>query len=285
MTDSSTQALWQRIAEALERISPPPAPVQDILHARAYHWIARNSQLLPVERLDAPSLELLKGIEEQKEQLLANTRQFASGYSANNALLWGARGMGKSSLVKAVFSDIEKQYPGKIALIELLREDIGSLSTLISLLRGHARRFIIFIDDLSFDMGDRDYQGLKTVLEGGIEARPANILLYATSNRRHLMAEEALANEQSAIHPHEAVEEKTSLSDRFGLWLGFHSCTEEEYQQMVTAYAESIGVAPEKFPDMAKEAALWSRTRGGRSGRVAWQFILDLAGKQSIRLR
>lgn len=275
----------QRIAQAIEMLGPKPAPVVDIKSANAYVWEAQSKELLAVPEAQYIPLNLLQGIDQARDTLLANTRQFARGFSANNALLWGARGMGKSSLVKAIHAEINREMPGSLVLIEIHREDIPTLPQLIHTLRGWViRRFVIFCDDLSFDTGDSTYKSLKTALEGGIEGRPDHILLYATSNRRHLMPREMVENEaQSGIHPGEAVEEKISLSDRFGLWLGFHACDQETYLAMVRRYAEHyrLGIDAEV---LTHEALEWAQTRGNRSGRVAWQFIQDVAGKNNKRL-
>ena len=271
--------LLGRIAAALERLAPSPPGLPNRLPHAAYVWQAERSALEPVERVAAIAIDLLKAIDHVRDILLENTRRFAMGLPANNALLWGARGMGKSSLVKAIHRQLNLELKDPFILIEIHREDIASLPRLMGLLRGSDRRALIFCDDLSFDAADTSYKSLKAVLEGGIEGRPANVLFYATSNRRHLMPREMLENERStAINPHEAVEEKVSLSDRFGLWLGFHNCSQDDYLRMVDAYAGHYGLTMEKAKRDA--AALeWSATRGSRSGRVAWQFIQDLAGR------
>jgi hypothetical protein len=236
--------------------------------------------------VNAVGLGLLQGVERQRDQLLENTRRFARGLPANNALLWGARGMGKSSLVKAVHTAVnaETKATGGLALIEIHREDIRTLPALLKRLRGLPRRAVLFCDDLSFDPGETDYKSLKAVLEGGVEGRPETVLFYATSNRRHLLPRDMIDNERSsAINPGEAVEEKVSLSDRFGLWLGFHHCDQQTYFAMVEGYAAAfdLGVAPE---ELRRQAAEWSVTRGSRSGRVAWQFVQDLAGRLGVSL-
>jgi predicted AAA+ superfamily ATPase len=276
--------LLARIAAALERLSPPGPAALKKLSSTAYVWHAESASLEPVDRVAAVDLPLLKGIDRLRDILVENTRRFAAGLPANNALLWGARGMGKSSLVKAVHRELNRGVKDPIVLIEIHREDIASLPRLMHQLRGSTRRFVIFCDDLSFDAADTSYKSLKAVLEGGIEGRPANVLFYATSNRRHLMPREMLDNERStAINPHEAVEEKVSLSDRFGLWLGFHNCSQDEYLAMVEGYASHYGLAMAK--DARNAAALeWAATRGSRSGRVAWQFIQDLAGRLGQKL-
>ncbi|MGF1609259.1 MAG: ATP-binding protein [Kiloniellales bacterium] len=273
----------QRIADALERLTPkrPAGPGLD--SAEAFVWSAEAGRLEPVPHVNRVDLDLLKGIAHQRDILFDNTQRFARGLPANNALLWGARGMGKSSLVKAVHAQVNREsaregYPS-LALIEIHREDIPSLPRLLARVREETRRCILFCDDLSFDNADTSYKSLKAVLEGGIEGRPANVIFYATSNRRHLMPRDMIENERStAIHTAEAVEEKVSLSDRFGLWLGFHNCDQDTYFAMVEGYAERYGlsVPNERLRADAKE---WSITRGGRSGRVAWQFVQDLAGR------
>lgn len=268
-----------RIADALERLAPPPPAPIDLGAADAFVWDAERERLSPVPKVSGVPLSLLRGIDLQCDILLDNTRRFAAGLPANNALLWGARGMGKSSLVKAVHAEVNAERPGTLALIEIHREDIASLPRLLTPLRDADRRAIIFCDDLSFDQQDSAYKSLKAVLDGGIEGRPENVLFYATSNRRHLMPRDMIENESSsAIIAGEAVEEKVSLSDRFGLWLGFHGCNQETYIAMVDAYVRAYGL--EIDPDrLHAEAREWSITRGSRSGRVAWQFIQDLAGR------
>ena len=273
-----------RIADALDRLAPRPAPSVPVTAADAFVWHSDGSRLEPVACVNRVDLDLLHGIERQREILLANTRRFAAGLPANNALLWGARGMGKSSLVKAVHAVVldDAANAGRRdapALVEIHREDIPSLPRLLQLTRGTPRRFILFCDDLSFDGNDNHYKSLKAVLEGGIEGRPANVVFYATSNRRHLMPRDMIDNERStAINPSESVEEKVSLSDRFGLWLGFHNCDQATYFAMVDGYADRFGL---ELPPAALHAEATERsvTRGARSGRVAWQFIQDLAGR------
>ncbi|NWH08828.1 MAG: ATP-binding protein [Alphaproteobacteria bacterium] len=266
-----------RIAEALERLAPPRTESSAQPSANAYVWNIEEKTLEPVPEVACIGLELLKGIDRVRDQLVENTARFAKGLPANNALLWGARGMGKSSLVKSAHAALVAAGASDLVLIEIHREDIATLPLLMKRLRGDERRFLIFCDDLSFDAADASYKSLKAVLEGGIEGRPANVLFYATSNRRHLMPREMLENERStAINPHEAVEEKVSLSDRFGLWLGFHHCSQDDYLAMVTAYAQRYGLVGEGLREAALE---WAATRGGRSGRVAWQFIQDWAGR------
>jgi uncharacterized protein len=275
-----------RLAAALERMAPAANPGPDFAIAEAFVWQASPEAFLPVARVNRQPLALLKGIDGATEQLLENTRRFARGLPANNALLWGARGMGKSSLVKAAHAMVrsELESSGKdgkpdLKLIEIHREDIASLPSCLAHLRAAAGRFIVFCDDLSFDKDDTSYKSLKAVLEGGIEGRPANVVFYATSNRRHLMPRDMMENERStAINPSEAVEEKVSLSDRFGLWLGFHNATQDEYLEMVRSYAAHHKLKV-RDAELVREALEWSITRGARSGRVAWQFIQDLAGR------
>ncbi|QFQ86851.1 DUF815 domain-containing protein [Paracoccus kondratievae] len=273
-----------RIAEALERVSPPPAPEPSFAEATAYVWHPDPDRLEPVEEVSRVELVQLIGIDRARDVLLANTLQFARGHAANNALLWGSRGMGKSSLVKAVHAEAVRQgLP--LVLVEIAREDLGSVGRLLAILgRAKHRRFVLFSDDLSFSHDDTQYKSLKAVLDGGISGRPTNVILYATSNRRHLMPRDMIDNERStAIHPGEAVEEKVSLSDRFGLWLGFHPCSQDEYLAMVRGYCDAYGlrIAEE---ELRAEAIEWQATRGGRSGRVAWQFFTDLAGRHGISL-
>ncbi len=268
-----------RIAEALERISPAAETTCDLTTAEAFVWHAEGERLQPVLRINRMELRLLKGIDRVQGILLENTRRFADGLPANNALLWGARGMGKSSLVKAVHAQVNSERPGSLVLVEIHREDIPSLPRLLRKLRGAGRRCVLFCDDLSFDTEDTTYKSLKAVLEGGIEGRPEEIVFYATSNRRHLMPRDMMENERStAISPSEAVEEKVSLSDRFGLWLGFHNCSQAEFLEMVDGYAAHYGLATDR-EDLHAQAVEWAATRGARSGRVAWQFIQDLAGR------
>jgi predicted AAA+ superfamily ATPase len=270
-----------RIATALERLAPPPAPAADLAAADAFVWHAEDNRLLPVPSVNRVELGLLHGIERVRDILLANTRQFAEGYPANNALLWGSRGMGKSSLVKAVHGELAAGRPAgnRLILVEIHREDIPSLPRLLTALRGEKHRFLLFCDDLSFDHDDTAYKSLKAVLDGGIEGRPPNVLLYATSNRRHLMPRDMIDNERSsAVNPGEAVEEKISLSDRFGLWLGFHSCDQQTFLAMIGGYAARYKLDIDEA-ELVREANEWALTRGGRSGRVAWQFVQDLAGR------
>ena len=274
-----------RIAEALERMAPAIRPAFDIHAADAFVWQSESQSLRPVAAVSRTELSLLKGIEHIRDVLLQNTTQFANGFPANNALLWGARGMGKSSLIKAVHARVNQKTSNTLALIEIHREDIHSLPDLIDQLARLERRSLLFCDDLSFDQDDTSYKSLKAVLEGGIVGRPANILLYATSNRRHLMPRDMVENEQAtAIHPSEAVEEKVSLSDRFGLWLGFHACDQETYFDMIRGYIAHYSL-PIDEASWRAQAVEWSQTRGARSGRVAWQFIQDLAGRLKHPLR
>ena len=283
-------SILQRIAAALERLAPPPSPRHDFEGAEAFIWQADPQGFQPVAAVNRVPLGLLKGIDRMSEILLANTKRFARGLPANNALLWGARGMGKSSLVKAAHAEVRDSLAADgtpasdLKLIEIHREDIASLPHCLAHLAASPHRFIVFCDDLSFDADDTSYKSLKAVLEGGIEGRPANVVFYATSNRRHLMPRSMMENERStAITPSEAVEEKVSLSDRFGLWIGFHNCSQSDYLEMVHAYARhfSLDVPAEELKAQSLE---WSVTRGSRSGRVAWQFIQDLAGRLGKRL-
>jgi hypothetical protein len=279
-------ALLARIADALDRLAPPPRPRPDFSAADAFVWHADRGALAPVASVNRVDIALLRGVDRVRDMLLENTGRFARGLPANNALLWGARGMGKSSLVKAAHAEINRgaKDEGRLKLVEIHREDIESLPTLMALMRETRHRFIVFCDDLSFDGGDASYKSLKAALEGGIEGRPANVLFYATSNRRHLLPRDMMENERSsAINPGEAVEEKVSLSDRFGLWLGFHHCSQDDYLAMVRGYAEHFGLAapPE---ELEREALEWATTRGSRSGRTAWQFTQDLAGRLGRRL-
>jgi predicted AAA+ superfamily ATPase len=284
LPDPALGALLHRIADALERLAPPANPATDIAAADAFVWHADRQWLEPVTAINRVDLDLLRGIDRVRDILLDNTKRFASGFSANNVLLWGARGTGKSSLVKAVHGEINRASPGALVLVEIHREDIPSLPLLLAKLRQCGRSCLLFCDDLSFDQEDMSYKSLKAVLDGGIEGRPENVLLYATSNRRHLMARDMIDNERStAIHPGEAVEEKVSLSDRFGLWLGFHNCDQDTYHAIVRGYARRYGLdVPDEQLDA--EANEWSITRGARSGRVAWQYISDLAGRLGKRL-
>ncbi len=279
----TNDALLHRIAEALERLSPAPMAAPDLDAADAFAWHTLPDRLEPVAQVARVDLSLLIGVNRARDILMENTRHFAAGLPANNALLWGARGMGKSSLVKAVHAKVRADgLPLKI--VELSREDLPSVSRLLAHLRGAQARFILFCDDLSFSHDDQHYKSLKAILDGGIEGRPDNVILYATSNRRHLMPRDMIENERStAISPSEAVEEKVSLSDRFGLWLGFHPCSQDEYLAMIEGYCAAYGVSidPET---LRAEAIEWQATRGARSGRVAWQFFTDLAARHGVRI-
>jgi predicted AAA+ superfamily ATPase len=277
-------ARLERIADALERLAPRAPKAAELDGAEAFVWHPQG-ELAPVEHINRIDIGLLKGIDRLRDILVENTERFAQGLPANNALLWGARGMGKSSLVKAVHAQVNRQAGGKLKLIEIHREDIETLPRLMGELRRHGdHRFIVFCDDLSFDGTDTSYKSLKAALEGGIEGRPDNVVLYATSNRRLLLPRDMMENERStAINPSEAVQEKVSLSDRFGLWLGFHNCSQDEFLAMVEGYATYFKL--ETSPEALRAAAIeWAATRGSRSGRVAWQFIQDLAGRQGVRL-
>ena len=270
-----------RIAAALERMSPAPLSAPDFDAATAFVWHTDPDRLVPVPQVARIDLPLLIGVDRARDTLLANTRQFAAGLPANNALLWGARGMGKSSLVKAIHADVQASHE-VLRIVELQREDLPSVGRLLTLLRGAPQRFILFCDDLSFGHDDAHYKSLKAVLDGGIEGRPENVVLYATSNRRHLMPRDMIENERgSAINPSEAVEEKVSLSDRFGLWLGFHPCDQDQYLAMIRGYCDAFGVEIDD-DTLRAEAVEWQATRGARSGRVAWQYFVDLAGRKGV---
>ncbi|MBI2719406.1 MAG: ATP-binding protein [Rhizobiales bacterium] len=280
MAQETDKDRLERIAAALERLAPPRAPAPDIGRSDAFVWNAEERALAPVARVNRVDLSLLKGIDLTRDILVENTMRFARGAAANNALLWGARGMGKSSLVKAAHAAVNASEGGKLKIVEIHREDIETLPALMAVIRGAPNfRFIVFCDDLSFDAEDTSYKSLKAALDGGIEGRPANMILYATSNRRHLLPRDMIENERStAINPSEAVQEKVSLSDRFGLWLGFHNCSQDEYLEMIEGYAKHFGL--DANPQNLRAGAIeWSATRGSRSGRVAWQFIIDLAGR------
>ncbi|WP_027237131.1 ATP-binding protein [Leisingera caerulea] len=278
------QIALTRIAEALERMSPAPLETPDFNAASAFVWHVGPERLEAVEQVNRVDLDLLVGINRSRDTLLENTRRFAQGFAANNALLWGARGMGKSSLVKAVHGALAGDHPD-LKLVELQREDLPSVARLLNHLRGSEHRFILFCDDLSFSHDDQHYKSLKAVLDGGIEGRPENVVFYATSNRRHLMPRDMIENERSsAINPSEAVEEKVSLSDRFGLWLGFHPCDQDDYLAMIAGYCAAYGVKVDA-EGLRAEAVEWQATRGARSGRVAWQFFTDLAGRHGVALR
>src|ERR1700728_960466 len=279
------EKLLQRIAAALERLAPPRDEQPDFSAADAFAWDPGGRKMAAVRRINRVEMSLLKGIDRVRDLLVENTERFARGLPANNALLWGARGMGKSSLVKAAHAAIGAAHPAAgLKLIEIHREDIESLPELMGILRGVPQRFIVFCDDLSFEVEDTSYKSLKTMLEGGIEGRPENVIFYATSNRRHLMARDMVENERStAINPGEAVEEKVSLSDRFGLWLGFHRCSQDEYLAMVEGYVGHFGIKLDEA-ELEREALEWSTTRGSRSGRVAWQFTQELAGRLGVKM-
>ncbi len=276
-----------RIASALERLAPPARRAADLTAADAFVWHPAAADLAPVARVNRVELSLLRGVDRVRDTLAENTERFAHGLPANNVLLWGARGMGKSSLVKSVHADTNKRIAGKalpLKLIEIHREDIESLPALMAMLRQDKHRAIVFCDDLSFDGQDTSYKSLKAALDGGVEGRPDNVVFYATSNRRHLLPRDMMENERStAINPGEAVEEKVSLSDRFGLWLGFHKCSQDEYLEMINGYVSHFGltIAAE---ELRREALEWATTRGSRSGRTAWQYIQDLAGRLGQRL-
>ena len=279
-------AVLKRIAAALDRLAPGAVGAAAPATGDAFVWEPAQGGLVLVARIASIPLPLLKGIDANRDTLLENTRRFADGLPANNALLWGARGMGKSSLVKAAHAEVNRGRKGKVrlALIEIHREEIASLPQLLRILRGDGRRYLLYCDDLSFDKDDTSYKSLKAALEGGLEGRPENVLFYATSNRRHLMPRDMMDNERStAINPSEAVEEKVSLSDRFGLWLGFHNCGQDEYLAMIEGYAAHYGLSVETS-DLHRRALAWAAGRGARSGRVAWQFVQDLAGELGAKL-
>ncbi|KAA0689809.1 DUF815 domain-containing protein [Neorhizobium sp. P12A] len=274
----------RRLTAAVERLAGPAPVANDWSAADCFVWGPVRSHLQPVPRPNRVALALIRGVDHVRDILHENTLRFAEGFAANNVLLWGARGMGKSSLVKAVHEDVRRATGVSLKLIEVHREDIASLPVLLDILKSVPHRIIVFCDDLSFDHDDTAYKSLKAALDGGVEGRPDNVLFYATSNRRHLLPRNMMENEQStAINPSEAVEEKVSLSDRFGLWLGFHKCSQEDYLQMIDAYADHFKLGMDRA-QMHHEALEWSTTRGARSGRVAWQYIQDLAGRQRIVL-
>lgn len=284
MSDKETRDILTQIADALDRIAPDLATTVIPGDVDAFIWQADSGRLEPVAEINRLDIEQLIGIDRSRDTLLANTRRFAEGFPANNALLWGSRGMGKSSLVKAVHGTVAAETGGALVLVEIHREDLASLPRLLAVLRNSERKFILFCDDLSFDADDTTYKSLKAMLEGGIEGRPGNVVFYATSNRRHLMPRDMIENERSTgINPGEAVEEKVSLSDRFGLWLGFHNCDQDTFFEILDRYVERYGldIDPET---LRAEAVEWSMTRGARSGRVAWQYIQDLAGRQKKTL-
>ena len=273
----------ERIAAALERLAPAPQPAPNFDSADAFVWHVDPDHLQPVSKVSRVPVDLLVGVDRSRDTLIANTRQFANGLPANNALLWGARGMGKSSLVKAVHAAVLAEGRS-LKLVELQREDLPSVARLLNLLRTASHRFVLFCDDLSFSHDDQHYKSLKAVLDGGVEGRPENVVFYATSNRRHLMPRDMIENERSsAINPSEAVEEKVSLSDRFGLWLGFHPCNQDDYLAMIRGYCDAYGVDIDD-ETLRAEAIEWQATRGARSGRVAWQYFTDLAGRKGVAL-
>ncbi len=277
------EAALIRIAQALERINPPAASAPDFDAADAFVWHTAPDRLEPVAKVNRVALNLLVGIGRSRDTLLENTQRFARGLPANNALLWGARGMGKSSLVKAIHAAVLQQGFG-LKIVEVQREDLPSLGRLLALLRSSEARFLLFCDDLSFSHDDEHYKSLKAVLDGGVVGRPENVVFYATSNRRHLMPRDMIENERgSAINPSEAVEEKVSLSDRFGLWLGFHPCSQDEYLEMIKGYCDAHGLEIDA-QTLRAEAIEWSATRGSRSGRVAWQYFTDLAGRRGVKV-
>jgi hypothetical protein len=289
LASTETADALSRIADALERLAPPAPRAPDYSAADAFVWQPATSWLQPVAKVNRVELALLKGVDRVRDLLLDNTERFARGLPANNALLWGARGMGKSSLVKAAHAEVNRRLAGSgrpaLKLVEIHREDIESLPALMGALKTSEHPFIVFCDDLSFDADDTSYKSLKAALEGGVEGRPDNVIFYATSNRRHLLPRDMMENERStAINPHEAVEEKVSLSDRFGLWLGFHKCSQDEYLDMVRGYARHLALAIEGG-ELERQALEWATTRGSRSGRTAWQFIQDLAGRLGLARR
>lgn len=278
----------RRIADALERLKPQTAPKIDFESADAFVWRPDTGQLVAVPKVNKVDMHLLRGIDRVRDLLNENTIRFARGLPANNSLLWGARGMGKSSLVKAAHAEAAQHAlqtgAAPLKLVEIHREDIETLPALMALMREAACRFIVFCDDLSFDSSDTSYKSLKAVLEGGIEGRPENVIFYATSNRRHLLPRDMMENEKgTAINPGEAIEEKVSLSDRFGLWLGFHKCSQDEYLDMVRGYARHFNLQIDQ-QSLDHESLEWATTRGSRSGRTAYQYIQDLAGRLGVKL-
>lgn len=290
MTDALPETMEEkldRLIAAVARLGPKEPAATDLTNADCFVWAAEQGILEPVAKVNRVEIELIRGVDRVRDILIDNTARFAAGLPANNALLWGARGMGKSSLVKAAHATINRDRQGgepPLKLIEIHREDIDTLPRLLAILKGAAYRFILFCDDLSFDHDDTSYKSLKAALEGGVEGRPDNVIFYATSNRRHLLPRDMIENERStAINPHEAVEEKVSLSDRFGLWLGFHKCSQDDYLEMIDGYVRHFGleVDPE---ELRRDALEWATTRGSRSGRVAWQFTQDLAGRLGQKL-
>ena len=271
-----------RIADALERLAPAPAALPDLSKANVFIWNIRPDRIEEVSGFNNVNLNILRGIDNAKEILLRNTKQFANGFPANNALLWGARGMGKSSLVKAVFKKISEST-NQLKLIEIQREDLSSINRLLDSLKGQHYRFLLFCDDLSFDAQDSSYKSLKAILDGGVDEKPNNVIFYASSNRRHLMPRDMIENENSSsINPSEAVEEKVSLSDRFGLWLGFHGCDQPTYLKIIEGYCNEYGLHFD-LEELHADAIEWQATRGSRSGRVAWQYFVDLAGRKKLK--
>ena len=286
MFDNNTNSILERIANALERLAPPDKKINNLDHSEGFIFESKSGLIRPVENINRIPISLLQGIENQKQTLLNNTLNFSNNLSANNALLWGARGTGKSSLVKAVHKEVIVKTKSKVLkLVEIHREDISELPELLLLLSQHKNyRFILLCDDLSFDAGENNYKSLKAALDGGIEGKPNNVIFYATSNRRHLMPRDMMENERStAINPSESVEEKVSLSDRFGLWIGFHNMNQDTFLAIVEAYCNEFKISIGK-DKLKSEALEWSITRGARSGRVAWQFIEDLASKQNVKI-
>jgi len=283
--DPMTAEALSRIAAALERLRPPPAAAPDWTAAQAFVWHADPDRLEPVASVNRVDLPLLLGVDRARDTLVQNTRQFAAGLPANNALLWGARGMGKSSLVKAVHGAVATEHPG-LALVEMQREDLPTIGRLLTLLRAAPVRVILFCDDLSFSHDDQHYKSLKAVLDGGVEGRPDNVVFYATSNRRHLMPRDMIENERaSAISPSEATEEKVSLSDRFGLWLPFHPFSQEQYLDVCQHWLARLQADQGDTDETERAALQWALRRGSRSGRTAWQFARDRAGRQGLRQR
>ena len=272
-----------RLIRAVERLAPPPPRPADFSAAECFVWHAETATLEPIAKVNRVDISLIKGVDRVRDILVDNTERFAAGLPANNVLLWGARGMGKSSLVKAAHAAVNAEGGNTLKLVEIHREDIDTLPALLGMLKAAPHAFVLFCDDLSFDHDDTSYKSLKAALEGGVEGRPGNVIFYATSNRRHLLPRDMIENERStAINPGEAVEEKVSLSDRFGLWLGFHKCSQDDYLEMVTGYVRHFGLEAE--PETVRAEALeWATTRGARSGRVAWQFVQDLAGRLGQR--
>ena len=271
-----------RIADALERLVPAPVDLPDLSKANVFIWNVRPDRIEEVSGFNNVNLNILRGIDNAKETLLRNTKQFANGFPANNALLWGARGMGKSSLVKAVFKKISEST-NQLKLIEIQREDLSSINRLLDSLKGQHYRFLLFCDDLSFDAQDSSYKSLKAILDGGVDEKPNNVIFYASSNRRHLMPRDMIENEtSSSINPSEAVEEKVSLSDRFGLWLGFHGCDQPTYLKIIEGYCNEYGLHFD-LEELHADAIEWQATRGSRSGRVAWQYFIDLAGRKKLK--